>query len=205
MSSCPEAAENTRTERSRPLTVTPELVAAFTQAVAERRAQLVGLAQRITLSRQDAEDVVQESALLGLRNLSGYRGEARLDTWLHAIVLNTARSWRRSRGRHVHVPLELESSSEPESVRWNFPHPGKSPEESCSEQHMRALLLAEIASLEPMYRRPIQFCDLEERSYRDAAAALNLNLCTLKARLFRGRAVLRRKLRHLARTRERPH
>jgi RNA polymerase sigma-70 factor, ECF subfamily len=177
--------------------------AVFTRMVVERRAYFLRVAQRISLSQQDAEDIVQESVLRAFDNLASFRGDARMDTWVHTIVVNTARNWLRNRGNRVFVPFESEGPGDGRQTRLDLPHPGKSPEESCSDLHLRRLLLAEIRSLEPMYRSPILACDLEECSYREAAATLNLNLCTLKARLFRGRATLKRRLRRLERQRKR--
>lgn len=169
--------------------------AVFTRTVVQRRAYFLRVAQRISLSQQDAEDIVQESMLRAFDKLPSFRGESRMDTWIHAIVVNTARNWLRGRGNRIYVPFEGNGSRDRTGPCADLPHPGKSPEESCSDRHLRQLLREEIESLDPMYRRPIQACDLEECSYREAATTLNLSVCTLKARLFRGRAALRRKLR----------
>jgi len=170
----------------------------FTRTIVQRRAYFLRVAQRISLSQQDAEDIVQEAILRAYDSLPGFRGESRMDTWIHAIVVNTARNWLRSRGHRVFIPFEADGDPGT-GLSVDLPHPGKSPEELCSDRHLRRLLLDEIRSLAPMYRWPIQVCDLEERSYREAAATLNLSICTLKARLFRGRATLRRRLRRLDR------
>ena len=161
--------------------------------VKERRAQLVRVAQRMTRSREDAEDVVQESVLKAFNGLSRFRGEARMDTWVRAIVVNTARTWLRSQRGHVQVPLEPACFEGREQLQQNIPHPGKSPEEFCNDRELNGLLLAEIKRLRAIYGSPIQMCDLEENSYAETAHALHLKVATVKARLFRGRALLRRR------------
>ena len=193
------------TEPQLPLHSAPDAdrSAVFTRTVVQRRAYFLRVAQRISLSHQDAEDIVQESVLRAFHNLPNFRGESRMDTWLHAIVVNTARNWLRNRGNRVFVPFESDGLGDNDGPYLDLPHPGKSPEEFCSERHLRRILLAEIQSLDPMYQRPIQACDLDECSYREAAATLNLSICTLKARLFRGRATLKRKMRRLDRARKR--
>lgn len=159
-----------------------------------RRAHLVRVAQRLTRCHQDAEDVVQESALKALSNLAHFRGESRMDTWLHAIVVNTARSWLRCRRNHGEVSLEMGATEDGEAQAMDFPHPGESPEDGCGQGELRRLLQAEIEKLNPMLRGPIELCDLREWSYREAAYALNLTDATIKARLFRGRTQLKRRL-----------
>jgi RNA polymerase sigma-70 factor (ECF subfamily) len=152
------------------------------------------MAQRMTRSREDAEDIVQESVLKAITNLSRFRGEARMETWVSAIVVNTARTWLRSQRSHIHIPLDNPYYEDRDLPQPFLSHPGKSPEECCDERELNRLLLAEIAGLRTIYGQPIQMCHLEEHSYVEAAHALNLNVAALKARLFRGRALLKRRV-----------
>ena len=169
--------------------------AVLTRTVIQRRAYFIRTVQRLSLPLQDAEDVVQEAVLRAFTNLSTFRGESRMDTWLHTIVVNTALTWLRRRGGRTFVSLECEGPSDRNGQRLDIPHPGKSPEESCRDHRLHCLLMAEIQSLDPIYRNPIEACDLDERSYSEAAEVLDIKLSTLKARLFRGRATLKRRLR----------
>jgi RNA polymerase sigma-70 factor (ECF subfamily) len=125
-----------------------------------------------------------------------------MDTWLSAIVVNTARSWLRSQRSHIHVPLDPGYYEDHDLPQLNIPHPGKSPEECCDERELNRLLLREIEHLRTIYGRPIEMCLLQERSYVEAAQALHLNVTTLKARLFRGRALLKRRFAGHARPRK---
>ena len=52
---------------------------------------------RYTKSQQEAEDVLQESFIKIFKNLSGYRGESRLDYWIKRIVINTALNSQRKK------------------------------------------------------------------------------------------------------------
>lgn len=174
--------------------VHPKRYAEFARVAAQQRSRLLRVARRITVSEEDAEDVVQESALRALASLPLFRGEASMETWLYTIVINTARNWRRSHCARTYVSLDPADDAQEATAWLQLPDPGRSPEEACTEQRMRRFLLAEIQTLHPMYRRPILACDLGDQTYSEAAVALNLKLCTLKARLYRGRAVLRRKL-----------
>jgi len=57
----------------------------------------------------DAEDAVQDALLSAYKHLSEFRGQARISTWLSAIVINSARMQLRRRSRQPHVPLDEES------------------------------------------------------------------------------------------------
>jgi RNA polymerase sigma-70 factor (ECF subfamily) len=168
--------------------------AALARALELRHGQLVRLALRMMRCPQDAEDVVQESVVKALTNLSRFRGESRMDTWLHAIVMNTARTWLRSRRGHVRVPLESAGYNDHDVAKLDFPHPGKTPEERCCDHELHRLLLGEVGGLEPIYKSPIQIRYLDEHSYCETAEILKQNLSTVKARIFRGKAILRRRL-----------
>lgn len=177
----------------------PELRAAFLLTLERRRPQLERVAMSMLRCQEDAEDIVQESVLKALRFLPRFRGDARIDTWLHAIVLNTARDCLRLRRQRAQVSLETGFEERDDVLSLDFPHPGEDPEESCSRHELLCLLQEEIRRLDPAYKMPILLCDLDGRSYREAALLLKITLPAMKARLFRARRLLKvRLLRHSA-------
>lgn len=172
----------------------PELRAAFIMMLEQRRPQLERVAMSMLRCQQDAEDIVQESVMKALRFLPRFRGDARIDTWLHTIVVNTARDWLRLRRQRAQVPLEAESEEWEDILPFDVPHPGPNPEEFCRRRELLRLLQEEVRRLDPIYRMPICICDLEGRSYREAALMLQLTGPAIKARLFRGRLLLKKRL-----------
>ena len=174
--------------------VSPDLRGELLFALERGRPQLERAAMRMVRCREDAEDVLQESVLKALRFLPRFRREARIDTWLHAIVLNTARDWLRSRRERPRMPLETEPENGHDAVTLDFPHPGESPEECCSRHELLDLLHEEVGLLDPVYQAPIRLCDLDGCSYREAAGALEVSGPAIKARLFRGRMLLKGRL-----------
>jgi len=79
------------------------------QALAPR---LQRAAQRMTRDPLAAEDVVQTAFEKALRHVAGFRGEARLSTWLHRIVTNEALVWLRTERRRTR-PLLHEGDGGP--------------------------------------------------------------------------------------------
>ncbi len=177
-----------------PTAVSEKRYAALVQAIEQRRSLLVRVAQRMMPCPEDAEDVVQESLLKALTRLSEFRGDSRIYTWLHAIVINTARSWMRSQRGRFAVSLEPVNQWGDDTRQREICDPGGSPEECCSLREMRQVLLTEIGNLDPVYGEPIKRCYLGEHTYREAAAALGLRVVTIRARLHRGRMLLKRKM-----------
>jgi len=70
---------------------------AFEQLVVDHRQRVTRLVYRLLNSPEDVEDVVQEVFLAALRGLGRFRGEADVSTWLSAIAVNKARTFRRRR------------------------------------------------------------------------------------------------------------
>jgi RNA polymerase sigma-70 factor (ECF subfamily) len=174
--------------------VAPELRAAFLVALERRRGQLERLAMSIIRCQEDAEDVVQESVVKALRFLPRFRGDALIDTWLHAIVLNTARDWLRVRRQRVRISLDAEPEERDEAGFPELSDPGETPEDSCGRRELMRHLREEIRRLDPMYQMPILLCDLDGRSYCEAASILKISGPAMKARLFRARVMLKRRL-----------
>lgn len=160
----------------------------------ERRAQLLWDVQRVTKSSEEAEDIVQEALLRAWRSLQQFRGDAQISTWLRAIVRNTAREWLRNRGSRVNVPIGVMHADEDDFPMLELTDTRPDPEETCARREMERLLHTEIEGLTMISRRAIEMCALEEQSLRSAAQALDVNVVTVKSRLFRGRQLLRQNL-----------
>src|SRR4051794_33522298 len=63
---------------------------AFRILMNRHRGRALGIAMRITRSREDAEDVVQQAFVRAWRSLDRFRGESAFGTWLHRIVARRA-------------------------------------------------------------------------------------------------------------------
>lgn len=77
---------------------------AFEELIRKHQDQVFRFALYMLPSRQDAEDVAQETFIKAYRNIGGFRGDASLGTWLMAIARKTAASWYR--GRKVEHDLD---------------------------------------------------------------------------------------------------
>jgi len=162
----------------------------FLETAEQRRPQLLRMALRLTQCNEDAEDILQESFMKAFRALSKFRGEARMSSWLGAIVQNTAREHLRSRRGRVFVSIEYMSKDDNEVVEINLPDPGKNPEEAWETGEMENILRDEVSKLSFVCRRAIELCVLEERPQLEVAGAANLSVATMKSRVFRGKRIL---------------
>jgi len=166
---------------------------AFEELVLRHRQRVLAVAQRITLNREDAEDVAQESFHKAFLHLDAFQERAQFSTWLTRIAMNEAfMLLRRRRGVFEVLPENpddgMKSSSEA------FVDQSPNPEESCSQRERMQLLTEAINRLGPTIRTTILLRDIEEQSVKDTAQILGTSITAVKARVFQGRRKLRRTL-----------
>ncbi|MEB3221487.1 MAG: sigma-70 family RNA polymerase sigma factor [Candidatus Sericytochromatia bacterium] len=156
---------------------------AFERLLAPLLPRLYSLAYHLTQHRDDAADVVQDSAVKAWRAIGGFREEADFSTWLARIVRNTVlddvkRASRRHEEATETLPEAAVHVTEPRAER----------------AELTALLGGYLADLSDKLREPLILYDLEGYSYEEIAEVLDLNLGTVKSRLNRARLALRERI-----------
>jgi RNA polymerase sigma-70 factor (ECF subfamily) len=155
---------------------------AFENIVLRWQQRLVNMAWRFCRDRAMAEDMSQEVFVKAFRSLAAFRGESRFSTWMTAIALNTYRSRLRAEGQPL---LGLDAA------RFFQNQTGSVRE---LEEHERAELVRRaVLTLPPRYREAIILFYFEEKDLAETARVLRVAEGTLKARLHRGRELLRRR------------
>jgi RNA polymerase sigma-70 factor, ECF subfamily len=140
----------------------------------------------------DAEDAVQDALLSAHKHLGQFRGQARISTWLTAIVINSARMQLRKRPRQSQVPLdEHHPDHEGLALSELLPDRSPSPEELCRRSELAENVLQLAGQLSPTLRRTFQLRHLDGLSTRETADVLGVAEGTVKAQLARARAKLR--------------
>lgn len=164
--------------------------AAFEGIVRRWQGPLVNLAWRYCRDRARAEDMAQEAFLRAFRNLGQFRGESAFSTWLFALAANLYRTQLR---RFPATPLSLDEIAEPPDPRLA----AAGIEDASRDESLRRAVLA----LPAKYRDAIILFYFHEQDVPATARTLRVPEGTVKARLFRGRELLRGKF---SRPRARP-
>jgi RNA polymerase sigma-70 factor (ECF subfamily) len=157
-------------------------LSAFAEIVGRWQHRLVNLAWRFCRDRAMAEDMAQEAFVKAFRALPGFRGDALFSTWLTAIAMNTYRSHLRDRPPVV-VDLDL--------VR--IAAHGQDPLAGVQERERAAILRQAVLALPARYREPLILYYFHEMDLAQTARVLGMPEGTLKARLHRGRELLRQR------------
>jgi RNA polymerase sigma-70 factor (ECF subfamily) len=139
----------------------------------------------------DAEDAVQDALLSAYKHLSQFKGQARMSTWLSAIVINSARMQLRRRSRQPQVALDENPEHETHALCDRLPAHGPTPEEACRRVELAEHIQRSVRQLSPTLRRAFQLRELDGLSIRETADVLGVAEGTVKAQLARARKKLR--------------
>ena len=133
----------------------------------------------------EAEDVVQDAWVRAYTHLGQFSGRATFPTWLTRIAIHEALARRRYRVRHI--ALDEHAAT--------LPAPTRPPEQQLDARQVASALETAIDTLPAPYRIAFVLRDLEGLSTVETAACLDVPEATVKTRLHRARALLRRQLR----------
>jgi RNA polymerase sigma-70 factor (ECF subfamily) len=150
-------------------------------------------AHRHLRNAADAEDAVQDALLSAYKHLDQFKGQAQMSTWLTAIVTNSARMQLRRRLRQIHLSLdERFAEEEGNPLAERLAHHGPSPEDECQSSELHGRLMQFVPQLSPPLREAFHLRALGGLTTSEAAHILGVPDGTVKARLARARAKLKR-------------
>ncbi|MGD2116266.1 MAG: RNA polymerase sigma factor [Acidobacteriota bacterium] len=159
---------------------------AFGLLVDRHKDGLVAYLARLTGSRERAEDLAQEAFLRLYRAAAGYRERGRLAAFLYRIATNLLRSEERRERRWRLLSPELRPLEEDRT------EPGAPARVMRAE--LRRRLAAALGELPLALRVPLVLYEIEDWPQQDIARVLSCRVGTVKSRLHRARARLRREL-----------
>ena len=152
-------------------------------------------ARSILKDDAEAEDAVQEAYLRAYRSMSGFRGEAKLSTWLVRIVANEALGRLRKRTRTAEI---IRMDSDLEADRDTADAVGDAwsaqPERAAMRSEARRLLEQSIDALPDAFRTVFLLRAVEEMTVDEVGAVLGIPEATVRSRFFRARGLLRESL-----------
>jgi len=137
-------------------------------------------------NRSEAEDLVQETLIQAMESFRRFTQGTNCRAWLLTILHHVHLNRQRKRGRLV-VDSELEERLS-NMVPFVTPVPDRLTD---------ADMLAALGSIPLNHQQVILLCDIEEMTYKEAAAALAVPIGTVMSRLHRGRELLRQHLTRL--------
>lgn len=159
-----------------------------------------GTALRLAGNQADAEDLVQDAALLAHRGFGGFRPGSNFKAWFYRILVNRFYSIYRGR-RRAGAALGLEELPEAhlfeQADAAGMPL-GSTPAEALIDRLDGELIEEALRMLPDDFRAAATLYFLDDLSYQDIADALDIPVGTVRSRLHRARRLLQAALWRLA-------
>ncbi|MER8424911.1 RNA polymerase sigma factor [Mesorhizobium sp. M1403] len=162
---------------------------AFRTIIKTHNQRLYRIARGVVRNDSEAEDIVQEAYVRAFAHLEAFRGDASLATWLSRIVINEALGRLRKRRRMVAMP------ENPQAEIIRFPlNPSDDPERTMAQRQILELVERATDSLPDVYRMVFVARVIEGLSIEETGELLGVRPETIKTRLHRARALVRKAL-----------
>ncbi len=154
-----------------------------------------------TFTREDCDEICQEVFLSVIKNLVGFGGKSRLQTWLFRIAANKARDYRAKqvaakRGGGM-VPLSLQAEDDEGNRLLDPPSPLPSPDEDMLRDEKWQLVGEALEALGGPCQEILELRYFGDLNYREISAELELNEKTVSSRLSKCRDKLETVLRRI--------
>jgi RNA polymerase sigma-70 factor (ECF subfamily) len=157
---------------------------AFSTLVRRHQDRLWAVALRTLGNREEAADALQDALLSAFRSAATYRGDARVTTWLHRVVVNACLD--RVRRQKVRPTVPMPEDGGPAD-----------PRDHLADRETAIEIEVALAGLPDEQRAALVLVDVHGMPVEDVAAVLGVPVGTVKSRCFRGRARLAVQLGHL--------
>jgi RNA polymerase sigma-70 factor, ECF subfamily len=166
----------------------------FEEEALELSDQVYQVARRLAGSREEAEDLVQETYARAFRAWRSFEPGTNLRAWLFRILTNL----NIDRGRRIQRSPDFQPLEENDYFLYNRLEEGRSDvnldERRVVERLSQNDTVTALADLPHDFRDVVLLVDLADFTYSDAAQILDIPIGTVMSRLHRGRRILKRTL-----------
>ncbi len=149
---------------------------------------------RMVREKQMVDDLVQESFIKAFTSLGSYSSDYAFSTWLYKIATNHTIDYLRKKKLKT-FSIDQPAPGREDDRPYELPDVTYRPDRHVMADQRRELIQEAIEALPPKYHRVIVMRHQQEMSYDEIADELDLPLGTVKAHIFRARALLYKHLR----------
>jgi len=163
---------------------------AFCELIKRYEKQIYSLAYRLTNNPEDAKDLAQEAFTKIYLVLEKYDPSRPFFPWMYKVANNIIYSHLRSqKNKNNEISLDKVIDFSP-----LIPDKDNHPEEYSTTKETQRLVQQALAELPEKYRVPLVLKYLEDLSYKSIGEVLDLPVTTIETRLYRGKALLLKRL-----------
>ncbi len=169
---------------------------AYAWLMHKHRSSIFHIVKRMVKDDEVALDLVQETFMKAFASLGSYRSEYRFSTWLYRIAANASIDHLRKRRINA-LSLDRPTATEDGEVEFEVPDYSFHPERDLERKEQSISIDDAINSLPSTYQEVIVLRHKDDKSYEEIADLLGVPVGTVKARIFRARELLKKKLKNL--------
>ena len=164
----------------------------FEEEALELADQVYRVARRLVSTKEEAEDLVQETYARAFRSWRSYTPGTNLRAWIFRILTNL----NIDRGRRIQRTPDMQPMEEGDYYLYNrlAAQAGDDDEARVVERLSQDSIVDALAAVPHNYRDAVVFVDIGDFSYADAAQILDVPIGTVMSRLHRGRRILKQEL-----------
>jgi len=161
----------------------------FEELVRRHSRRIFGTLAGLLGNIDDAHDATQEVFLKAFENIGNFQGRSKFSTWLTSIAIHAGTDILRQRKPAESLDEDDEGFRPRQVQKW-----ADDPEQLLAASQRSELVRGAVLRLPEKYRIAVLLRDINQLSTEEAAAALDLSIPALKARVLRGRLMLRESL-----------
>jgi RNA polymerase sigma factor (sigma-70 family) len=166
----------------------PEQIAFVERAMEQYGRQTYNYAYRLTGNEPDARDLTQEAFIRVFRAWQSFREGTSFLSWIYRIVTNLYRDELRRRKGVFTQPLPEDNRAQ----EIPLDDEAHDPIGAIHERELSAVMDRALDALTPEQRAVVVLADVEEYSYQEIATIIGCSIGTVRSRLHRARAQLRK-------------
>ena len=184
---------------------------AYRALVERHQGRLLTTALDIVKTREDAEDVVQETFVKAFLSLGQFKGQSSFYTWLYRICFNMAIDIRRKAGRRGGTHLEFKEqvgvnrAAVMDGAREtgaggvaDRPQNVEGPHDALARKELGRKIQEVLGELSEEHRAVIMLREVDGLDYEEIAQAIGVPKGTVMSRLFYARKALQKALEEFA-------
>lgn len=167
-------------------------IEAFETLIQSHQKKVYNIALRMTKNPEDAQELAQDAIVRAFTSIGKFRGDSSFSTWLYRITINVCTDFLRKKNKAVLISMEQGAASNDNQQGIQVEEEAPGPEELAEKKQLKKLVREAMDSLSDEHRQVLILRDIMDLSYKEIANTLNLNEGTIKSRINRARAGLKK-------------
>lgn len=164
-------------------------VAAFQELYRLYAKKILNYVYRMTGSREEAEDLTQDTFILAYKNIHALKENQKFQSWLFRIAQNNI--FQKYRGKTPRIESLDATVGGELSEAQKLPSTGKGPEERILSEELEHVIEKVISELPPKYKQVFVLSAIHKMSYQEIAAIVGRSLASVKSDIHRARVEVR--------------